>query len=177
MEETDRAPAPQGTGMKTVHEFWRGAVLILGLTGAGLLVFTMAALQIYKKDVFLERGTIDSVAEVVMLAAFLLVFLFDILSVLWLAFGAPRPLSTRKRDLRLLLLGAVCLILFAADKTLVDEIARESRLGWEVLGEWIILYTLLAVQLLYIVLVTRRAVRNPARPRGAEESTPGPLRP
>jgi hypothetical protein len=35
----------------------------------------------------------------------------------------------------------------------VDEIPRECRLGWEVLGEWIILYVLLTTQLVYNLVI------------------------
>jgi hypothetical protein len=35
----------------------------------------------------------------------------------------------------------------------VDEISREYRLGWEVLGEWIILYVLLKTQLVYNLVI------------------------
>jgi hypothetical protein len=49
------------------------------------------------------------------------------------------------------------------EKVMVDEIAREYRLGWEVTGEWIILYVLLAIQLgnsLAVMLQIFRASSN-----------------
>ena len=35
---------------------------------------------------------------------------------------------------------------------MVDEIAREMRMGWEITVEWIILYILFFIQLIYSVI-------------------------
>ena len=51
-----------------------------------------------------------------------------------------------------LFLGMLCLILLLGEKTMADEIAREYRLGWDTLGEWIILYIMLSLQLLYNII-------------------------
>ncbi len=41
-------------------------------------------------------------------------------------------------------------------KEMVDEIGRETPLGWESNGEWIILFCCLTVQLIFIVLAIAR---------------------
>jgi hypothetical protein len=49
--------------------------------------------------------------------------------------------------------------LLVGEKAMVDEIGREYLLGWEVVGEWIILYVFLAIQLLYNIFILRRVYR------------------
>jgi len=63
--------------------------------------------------------------------------------------------STSGGNRMLAAFGLLCLLCFAAEKVLVDEIGREIALGWETTGEWIILYGLLAVQLVYHLIVWR----------------------
>jgi hypothetical protein len=51
---------------------------------------------------------------------------------------------------------------------MVDEIGREYLLGWEVVGEWIILYVFLAIQLLYNIVILRRVHRARISRRGPD---------
>ena len=62
----------------------------------------------------------------------------------------------------LLMLGAVCLLGFAGEKAMLDEIARESGLGWGTTGEWIALYAGFTLQLIYNLGTLLRPVRAPA---------------
>jgi len=62
----------------------------------------------------------------------------------------------------LLALSLFCLVLMFADKVMVDEIRREIRLGWETLGEWIILYCMLVIQLTYNVIFVLQALKKSA---------------
>jgi hypothetical protein len=57
-------------------------------------------------------------------------------------------------DLIALLWGVLCLLLLAGEKVMIDEIARETRLGWETLGEWIILYGFFTTQLFYCAYIS-----------------------
>ncbi|MFH1006346.1 MAG: hypothetical protein V1800_02425 [Candidatus Latescibacterota bacterium] len=50
---------------------------------------------------------------------------------------------------------------------MVDDISRQALLGWGVLGEWIILYAFLFIQLLYHVLILRR-LWGARMPHGSE---------
>jgi hypothetical protein len=59
-------------------------------------------------------------------------------------------------DIAVLTLGALCLILLVGEKVMADEIGREYLLGWEVVGEWVILYVFLTIQLIYNVIILRR---------------------
>jgi len=58
-----------------------------------------------------------------------------------------------------LVLGALCLFLLIGEKAMVDEIGREYLLGWEVLGEWIILYAFLTIQLIYNLVILMQLFR------------------
>ena len=43
---------------------------------------------------------------------------------------------------------------------MLDEIAREMRLGWETMGEWIILYGFFTTQLLYNIFILIHLTRS-----------------
>jgi uncharacterized membrane protein YfcA len=95
---------------------------------------------------------------------FVLVLIFNIVSLLWVSLRIRKPQAIRKRDGWVLALGALCLILLLAEKVMADEIGREYLQGWEVVGEWIILYVFLAIQLLYNFVILRRVYRaNPVQ--------------
>jgi hypothetical protein len=94
-------------------------------------------------------------------AGFGLVVIFNLVSIIWLFLNlktSNRSLITR---ILILVLGFLCLLFLIGEKTMLDEIGRETLMGWETLGEWIILYIFLFVQLLYnssiIILSARKA--------------------
>jgi hypothetical protein len=102
----------------------------------------------YQEEVFLRRNTISAV-EVAMMIGFLFIFMFNIISITWL-FVRRRRLESHKTGYSAMLgLGVLCVFLLFANKVIVDEIGRESLLGWETLGEWLILYGMLTIQLAY----------------------------
>jgi len=117
------------------------------------LLFILVMLPLFRRDVFVDRQALTG-PEVAILIGFLIVFLFTVLSILWLA-GRSLGQKPSPGAPLLALFGALCLILMAAEKVMVDEIGREMELGWETTGEWIILYGLLAVQLVYHLMVWR----------------------
>ena len=142
--------------MKAAYESVHRTFFALAILCTGLLVYNMAAMPIYREQVFLERGTITTGAETVVLIGFVLVPVFNIVSLLWMSSRIRHAHAVRKGDALVLSLGVLCLILLAGDKVMVDEIGREYSLGWEVTGEWIILYIFLATQLLYNAVILRR---------------------
>jgi hypothetical protein len=146
--------------MKATYGLVYHAAFALAILCAGLLVYNMVAMPIYKEQVFLERGTITAGGEMVILIGFVLVPIFDIVSLLWVLSRIRQAQAVRKRDMGVLALGTLCLILLAGEKVMVDEIGREYLLGWEVVGEWIILYVFLVIQLLYNVVILRRVYRT-----------------
>jgi hypothetical protein len=145
--------------MKTTYRMVDRAAFALAILCTGLLVYIMVAMPIYKEEVFLERGPITIGGEMVILIGFVLVLIFNIVSLLWVLSQIRRPQAVRKGDGWILALGALCLILLLGEKVMADEIGREYRLGWEVVGEWIILYVFLAIQFLYNIVILRRLYR------------------
>lgn len=146
--------------MKVKHRFVYSVFFALAVLCTGLLVYNMVALPIYKDHIFIERGTINTGGEMVILIGFILVFIFNILSLLWLLLHIRQDKKTHKKDIVVLALGVLCLFLLMGDKVMVDEIGRELFLGWEVKGECIILYVFLATQLLYNVIILRWVYRG-----------------
>ena len=124
-----------------------------------LLVFNMLALPIYKEQIFFEREIFSNV-EIVILIGFCFIILFNIVSFLWILSGIRRSHEVVSGDIARLILGALCLILLIGEKTMVDEIGREYPLGWEVTGEWIILYIFLTIQLIYNFVVILKLFRT-----------------
>ena len=131
----------------------------LAILCTGLLVYNMVAMPIFKDQVFLERGKISIGGELVILIGFVLVLIFNIVSLLWVSSRIRKAQTDRKGDYGVLALGALCLFLLVGEKAMADEISREYLLGWEVVGEWIVLYVCLAIQLLYNVVILRRVYR------------------
>jgi hypothetical protein len=145
--------------MKARNKMTSSIIIVLTVLCTVLLVYNIAAIPIFKDDVFLERGTISTFGEMLILIGFIFVLLFNILSLLWLLSRMRHADGARPGDIRIMVLGALCLILLMGVKVMVDEISHEYALGWEVVGEWIILYAILAVQLLYNAIILKKACR------------------
>jgi uncharacterized membrane protein len=143
---------------------------ILAIFASAWLVFIMLAMPIWKADVFLQRGTISPGGEMAILVGFVVTFLFNVVTITWLRWSLRKPGYVQSHGL-LLALGAVCLLLMPGEKAMIDEIGREYALGWEVTGEWIILYVFLAVQLVYSLLIVRQlALRATSSETAATDS-------
>jgi len=125
-----------------------------------MLIFIMTALPIYKGQVFLDRGSITIGAELIILIGFIILAVFMIVSIVWSIAHIPHPQGNNTLNIITLLLGGICLILFLGEKVMVDEIGREYSLGWEVLGEWFILYLFLMMQLFYNILILLLTYRS-----------------
>jgi hypothetical protein len=145
--------------MTVNYGFTCRAALALAIACTVLLVYNMVAMPIYKQQVFLERGTITTGAEMVILIGFVLVIMFNFVSLLWMSSRIRKAEAVRMGDIAVLALGALCLVLPVGEKVMVDEIGHEYLLGWEVVGEWIILYLFLTIQLLYNIIILRRVYR------------------
>jgi hypothetical protein len=137
--------------------------LLTAILSTGFLLFNMVAIVRYRQQVFFERGTLSAI-ELLMMFGFGLVLLFNLISILWLLSRLRPPGHPNRRDIAIITLGVVCLFLLAGQKVMVDEIGRELLLGWEIRGEWIILYAMLITQLIYNLIVLLRLVRT-AHPR------------
>lgn len=150
----------------------RTSTFVLALTSTGFLVFNMLAMRIFTEDVFLERQTFSSV-EVFILVGFILIFLFGISALLWTFLRLRKYEDVGASHKAIPVLGVFCLVFVLGEKVMIDEIGREYLLGWEVLGEWIILYAFLTTQLVYNLLVLLRLFRS--RPVGHSRSRKNPI--
>lgn len=129
-------------------------VLLLDVLCTPLLVFILLGLSLFRDQVFVIGEPLTP-ATATMLVGFGAILLFDIASVAWLA-GNRRsaPAETEART-RLLVLGVLCLVLFAADKVLIDEVAHETATGWTLPTEYLLLNGMLIFQLAYNILLAR----------------------
>lgn len=56
----------------------------------------------------------------------------------------------------LIMFGVACIILLYGEKSMIDELGRQRPTGWDRTGEWVILYILLFIQLVYNTLILIR---------------------
>lgn len=145
--------------MKASYGLVFHAAFALAILCTGFLVYNMVAMPIYREQVFIERRTITTGWEMIILIGFILVLIFNIVSLLWVSWRIRQAQRICKGDTIVLALGTLCLILLMGEKVMVDEIGREYLLGWEVVGEWIILYVFLATQLLYNIVILWQVYR------------------
>ena len=144
--------------MKKHNKLLYNSTFVLVIFSTGFLVYNMLATLIYKEQIFFEREILSSV-EIVILIGFGLILLFDIVSFLWVLLRLRLSEKVITGDKATLVLGALCLFLLIGEKAMIDEIGREYLLGWEVLGEWIILYVFLTTQLIYNLVILLQLFR------------------
>ena len=144
--------------MKKHNELLYNFTFVLAILSTGFLVYNMLATLIYKEQIFFEREIFSNV-EIVILIGFSLILLFDIVSLLRVLLRLRQSQEVVTGDKATLILGALCLILLLGEKAMIDEIGREYLLGWEVLGEWIILYVFLTTQLIYNLVILLQLFR------------------
>lgn len=147
--------------MKKHNNFLFNLTFVLAILSTGLLLFNMLAILIWKKQIFFDRNTF-SVVEVIILIGFGVILLFDIVSFIWVLLRLTWSDKVTTGNISILILGALCLLFFVGEKVMIDEIGREYILGWEVLGEFIILYVLLFIQLIYntIILIKLSRIKS-----------------
>ncbi len=133
----------------------RSALQILGPLAVCGLVFNMIAIPLYREVLFFNRDTLLPIG-VIILAMFLLFLIFNISAVVWVSFRELEKEKSFSWDSLALIWGILCIILFMAEKVMIDEIARETRFGMETFGEWMILYILLTMQFLYGIFIVFR---------------------
>jgi hypothetical protein len=146
----------------------RLALLTLGIAATACHLFNILAIPRNQEEVFLNQSTIAPV-ECVILFGILLVILFNLSSIVWVAIQLFDRNGPAGINVIALVLGCVCTVLLIGEKVMIDEIAREYRMGWETLGEWIILHSFLVIQLFYnILMLLRLSLRDTARQVGVQ---------
>jgi hypothetical protein len=123
------------------------------LVSGTLLLFNMVALPFWWGGVSVSGGFLGFI-QYTILAGFIFILLFDLLSAGWVltqvcwVSGQRREEGCQKGWLLVLAVLAVAGMMGA--KVMVDEIARETPLGGAA-GEWVVLYVCLSLQLSYII--------------------------
>ena len=129
-------------------------VLLLDVLCTPLLVFILLGLWMFRDQVFVIGEPLTP-ATATMLVGFGAILLFDIASVAWLAGNRRSAPGKTEARTRLLVLRVLCLVLFAADKVMIDEVAHETATAWTLQTEYLLLYGMLFFQLAYNVLLAR----------------------
>ena len=132
---------------------------LFGIVATAGLVLVMIAIPLSWFDIFVLPDSISPVEWLIILGlglelVYVLVSLVHRLRRTDRSeFGLPNA--------ALLMFGVVCLLGFVGEKAMLDEIARESGLGWGTTGEWIALYAGFSLQLVYNLGTLLRPVRAP----------------
>lgn len=128
-------------------------IIWLDVLATALLLFILAGLWLYRERIF-TIGSPLGVVELLMLVGFGSILLFNGMSIAWLW------QFLHEKTALLMVLGMLCLVLMAAEKVMVDEVAHQTELAWSMQTEYLILYGMLIVQLVYNLLVLRRTLRT-----------------
>jgi hypothetical protein len=141
------------------------ALLALAFVSALCLAFNIVALAMVRDEILLNRGPLSGLGWVI-LCGFCIVFLFCGSYVIWTVWRLRGDASGSRKQWcgghttpfgsGMLAFGICSMILMFGAKVMVDEIGRETLLGWETTGEWIILFCCLTVQLIFILLAITR---------------------
>lgn len=142
------------------------SLLFLGILSFLSLLLILVGIWFFKQEVFIDQANLSGV-EILMLIGFGLILIFNLLSFINRYIHLRKTNRNPIMDKAVLVLGILCIFLLWGDKVLVDEIAREIRLGWEVTGEWVILYLFLSIQLIYNFLILYNLIVH--RPRKIDE--------
>ena len=135
--------------MREHGQTFRRTIFILAAAATCGLIYNMLGFQLFREEILFNRDTVVT-AELVMMFVFLIILIFNISSVSWILQSARgRKEFPQLLDVFTLILGIFCVLLLIGVKVMTDEIARETRLGWETAGEWVILYILFLIQLGY----------------------------
>ena len=113
------------------------------------LAFAMLAILIYKEQIF-SHSNIFTFPKYIIALGIGLIVVFNFISVTWLLLqirkASPSMIFT-------IVMGVICIILLAAEKTMIDEIGKEYGYETEALSEWIMLYAFWAFQLFYNYII------------------------
>ncbi len=131
-------------------------VTILSIVSAVFLIFSMLSLLIFNEQIFTHRNGF-TIHEYIIALGIGLVVVFDFVSVAWLLLQLKKTSTTL---IFAIIMGILCIILLAAEKTMIDEIGKEYGSEIETLSEWIMLYAFWAFQLLYNYLIFKTSKTN-----------------
>ncbi|MFC1543971.1 hypothetical protein ACFL4Y_01825 [Gemmatimonadota bacterium] len=131
--------------------FTQGTTVLAFVAIAGLL-YQIIGTRVWWDEVFVRQDTIAP-AEWIMIAGVLGVALFAGVSIVWICDRVYRARDLPAAVGTALLLASAYFVLLGGQKAMADEIAREFRMGTEILGESVLFYTALIIQIIYALVV------------------------
>lgn len=134
--------------------------------GACLCVVVLITLAVTFKffhEQLFSAPTASSAIQYTVLAGFLCILLFNATSFAWVLHCIRLQGRLGTYNLVALLYSALCIILLLGEKTMIDEIVRESRMGSAPPGGQTVLFAFLAVQSIYVLLILGHLYRMRCR--------------
>ena len=132
-----------------------GVFLWLDAFATAFLVFILVGMWVFRDHLF-TIGNPLAMLDLVILLGSIFILLFNIVSLFW--FGREHFKSGKSRASNLFLfgIGVLCTVMMMAEKVMADEIAHETVSGWKIQGEYLMLYGMLLIQLVYNLLIGMR---------------------
>jgi len=149
-----------------------GALLWLGALATGFLVFILIGIWVFRDRVF-TIGNQLSLVELTMLIGMVSVLLFNIVSLFWLSRKRFKSTYSRATDSVLFGLGILCIVMMMAEKVMIDDIAHETAVAWSIQREYLMLYGMLFLQLIYNLLMGMRLLNYGQPESAAKPHVPG----
>jgi len=119
----------------------------------------MLSIPLQKEQIFIHRDTFSNI-EIAILFGFIFIFIFHIFSLTWIFSKTRKLKSFNVYKWLLFVFGIFSLFLFLGEKVMLDEIAHEYLSDWSIAGEWVILYILFVIQLIYNLIILFRLRRK-----------------
>ncbi len=132
--------------MESLNKSGNTPLFVFGIVATCCLIFNMMMILL-RHEIYFTSGGVPDPTGWVILAGFLLVVVFTLSSQIWILTRLSGKRVLTIREVITLIWGIACLIFLVGEKVIIDEIAREWRMGWETMGEGVILYGFFTVQL------------------------------
>lgn len=143
------------------------ALFWLGALATGFLVFIFIGMWVFRDRVF-TIGNQLALVDMIMLIGMLSILLFNIVSLFWLSRKRFKSTFGWATDFVLFGIGLLCIVMMMAEKVMVDEIAHETSVAWSLQREYLMLYSMLFLQLTYNLLIGMRLL-NYGQPESAKK--------
>ena len=128
------------------------ALFWLDALATGFLVFILIGIWVFRDQVF-TIGNQFAPVVMIMLIGMISVLLFNIASLFWLSGKRFKSKYRRSTDFVLFGIGILCIFMMMAEKVMVDEVAHETSVAWSLQREYLMLYSMLFLQLTYNLLI------------------------
>ncbi len=132
-----------------------GALLWLDAFATAFLIFILIGMWVFRDHLF-TIGNPLAMLDLIILVGIIFILMFNIFSLFWVGGEHYKRGKSRVSDLVLFGIGVLCAVMMMAEKVMADEIAHETASGWKIQGEYLMLYGMLLIQLVYNLLIGMR---------------------